>query len=209
VQLEYATILAPIAGRTGKLMVHAGNLVRANDAMPIVVINQLSPIYVSFGLPEVQLADFRRYRARGPLSVEARAPGTADRPSSGRISFVDNAVDPSTGTIAIRATFPNVDRALLPGQFVNVTVRLGADPNAIVIPSAAVQNGQQGEYVFVIKPDQTVEIRTVQVARTSGTETVVTGGVKPGETVVTDGQLRLRPGMRISIRTAAVGQATS
>jgi multidrug efflux system membrane fusion protein len=200
VQLQYATIRAPIAGRTGALMVHAGNLVRANDQLPLVVINQVSPIYVSFGIPEALLPDLRRYMAQRELEVEALPPNEEIAPATGRITFVDNQVDQTTGTIRIKATFPNSNRRLWPGQFVNVRVRLSTDARAIVVPTAAVQAGPDGQYVYVVKGDQTVEMRPVEVARTAGQETVLKQGVKPGETVVTDGQLRLVPGSRISIK---------
>jgi multidrug efflux system membrane fusion protein len=200
VQLTYATIAAPSAGRTGALMVHEGNLVRANDTTPLVIINQVSPIYVTFGVPEAQLPELKRYMAKGSLHVEARSPTDPGPASTGRISFVDNAVDQTTGTIKIKGTFANADRRLWPGQFVNVVVTLTTDPTAIVVPATAVQNGQQGTYAFVVKPDQTVELRPVAVARSNGTESVIASGLKPNETVVTDGQLRLVPGARVSIK---------
>lgn len=200
VQLQYATIRAPIAGRTGALMVHAGNLVRANDQMPLVVINQVSPIYVSFGIPEALLPDLRRYMAQRQLEVQAVPPNEAIAPASGTISFVDNQVDQTTGTIRIKATFPNSNRRLWPGQFVNVQVRLTSNPNAIVVPTVAVQAGPEGQYVYIVKADQTVEMRTVEVERTAGQETVLKQGVKAGETVVIDGQLRLVPGSKISVK---------
>lgn len=200
VQLQYATIRAPIAGRTGALMVHAGNLVRANDQTPLVVINQVSPIYVSFGVPEALLPDLRRYMAQRELDVEAVPPNEEIAPAHGRITFVDNQVDQTTGTIRIKATFPNANRRLWPGQFVNVRVKLATDPRAIVVPSVAVQAGPDGRYVYVVKGDQTVEMRPVVVSRTAGSETVLKEGVKVGETIVTDGQLRLVPGSRISIK---------
>jgi membrane fusion protein, multidrug efflux system len=209
VQLQYATITAPISGRTGALMVHAGNLVRANDAAALVIINQVSPIYVSFGIPESQLPEFKRYLAQRSLHVEARPPNETGAASIGRISFVDNAVDQTTGTIKIKGTFPNDDRRLWPGQFVNIIVTLATDSAAVVVPTVAVQAGQQGQYVFVVKPDQTVELRTVTVARTSGNETIIKEGVKPGETVITDGQLRLVPGSRISVKKEAPEKAAS
>jgi membrane fusion protein, multidrug efflux system len=200
VQLQYATISAPIAGRTGALMVHGGNLVRANDTTPLVVINQVSPIFVSFGIPEQRLPELKRYMARGPLSVEARPPSDEGPASHGRITFVDNNVDQTTGTIRIKGTFANDDRRLWPGQFVNVAVALTNDPKAIVVPSAAIQPSQQGAYAFIVKPDKTVEFRTVVVARTAGEETVIKEGLKPGDTVVTDGHLRLVPGSRVSVK---------
>ena len=209
VQLQYATIRAPIAGRTGALMVHAGNLVRANDQMPLVVINQVSPIFVSFGIPEALLPDLRRYMAQRELDVQALPPNEEIAPATGRITFVDNQVDQTTGTIRIKATFPNSSRRLWPGQFVNVRVRLATDPRAIVVPAVAVQAGPEGQYVYVVKSDQTVELRPVTVARTAGTETILKLGVKPGETVVIDGQLRLVPGSRISVKGGNLQKADS
>ncbi len=200
VQLEYATIAAPISGRTGALMVHEGNLVRANDTTPLVVINQVTPIYVSFAIPESRLPELKHYLSLGTLGVEAKSPTEAGPPSRGRITFVDNNVEQTTGTIRVKATFPNEDRRLWPGQFVNVTVALTRDPNAVVVPTAAVQNGQQGQYAFVVRPDHSVEYRVVQVERTNGDETVIKAGLRPGETVVTDGHLRLVDGSRVSIK---------
>ncbi|HEY7446818.1 MAG TPA: efflux RND transporter periplasmic adaptor subunit [Vicinamibacterales bacterium] len=200
VQLQYATISAPLAGRTGALMVNEGNLVRANDATPLVVINQVSPIFVSFSIPESRLPDLRRYMAQESLRVEASPPNDGRPPSSGRITFVDNSVDPNTGTIRIKGTFPNDDRRLWPGQYVNVVVTLTSDPAAIVVPAAGVDAAQEGPYAFVVKPDQTVEFRPVEVARTNGLEVVIKSGLKPGETIVTDGHLRLVPGSRIAIK---------
>src|SRR6185295_2657313 len=201
VQLQYATISAPISGRTGALMVNEGNLVRANDATPLVVINQVTPLYVSFGIPEARLPELKRYMAQGSVKVEALAPNDTSAPSVGRITFVDNTVDSTTGTIRIKGTFPNETRHLWPGQFVNVSVTLMTDPRAIVVPTAAVQTGQQGQYVFVVKPDQTVELRTITVERAVDNETVIKQGLQAGETVVTDGQLRLIPGTRVSIKS--------
>jgi len=209
VQLQYATIAAPIAGRTGALMVHEGNLIRANDVAPLVVINQVAPIYVSFAIPESRLPELKQYIARGSVKVEALAPNDPGPSSVGRITFVDNTVDPTTGTIRIKGTFPNEARHLWPGQFVNVSVTLTTDPHAIVVPTAAVQAGQQGSYVFVVKPDSTVELRAVTVARTQDNETIIKQGLKPGETVVTDGQLRLTSGSRISIKSGPGSKVAS
>jgi multidrug efflux system membrane fusion protein len=209
VQLQYATIRAPIAGRTGALMVHAGNLVRANDQTPLVVINQVTPIYVSFGIPEALLSDLRRYMAQRELEVHALAPNEPGPPAVGRITFVDNQVDQTTGTIRIKATFPNANRALWPGQFVNVTIRFASDPNAIVVPTVAVQAGPEGQYVYVVKSDQTVEMRKVTVRRTAGTEIVLQDGLNVDETVVTDGQLRLVPGSRITVKGPPTQKADS
>jgi multidrug efflux system membrane fusion protein len=199
IQLQYATITAPISGRTGALMVHQGNLVRANDQTPLVVINEVAPISVAFTIPESRLADLRRYMSRGSLIVTATPQGS-DSAASGRITFIDNAVDQSTGTIRIKGTFPNTDGRLWPGQFVNVVVTLSTEPTALVVPSAAVQAGPEGAYVFAVKPDQSVEMRPVTVARTRGAESVIASGVQPGETVVTDGHLRLVPGGHISVK---------
>jgi membrane fusion protein, multidrug efflux system len=200
VQLQYATITSPIAGRTGALMVHSGNLVRAADQAPLVVINQVVPIYVSFAIPESRLPELKRYMAKGTLAVEAAPPNDNAPPSRGHITFVDNNVDQTTGTIRIKATFTNEDRRLWPGSFVNVIVALTKDPNAVVVPTAAVQVGQQGQYTYVVKADKTVEYRPVTVERTAGLETVIKSGLKPTETVVTDGHLRLVAGSRVSIK---------
>jgi multidrug efflux system membrane fusion protein len=200
VQLEYATIPSPIVGRTGALMVHEGNLVRANDTTPLVVINQVAPIYVSFAIPESRLPELKRFMARGTLPVEAQPPNDNAATSHGHITFVDNNVDQTTGTIKIKATFPNDDHRLWPGQFVNVTVALTKDPTAVVVPTAAVQVGQQGQYAYVVKQDKSVEYRPVVVERTSGLETVIKSGLKPAEVVVTDGHLRLVAGSRVSIK---------
>jgi multidrug efflux system membrane fusion protein len=200
VQLQYATITAPISGRTGALIVHEGNLVRANDTTPLVVINQVAPIFVSFGIPETRLPELKRYMARGTVHVEATAPGETTS-SNGTITFIDNAVDSTTGQIRIKASFPNGDHRLWPGQFANVNVLLSTEPNAVVVPTAAVQTGQQGNYVFVIKPDLTAELRTIELERQNADDAVVASGVKPGETVVTDGQLRLVAGTKVSIKS--------
>jgi len=200
VQLEYATILAPITGRTGVLMVHEGNLVRANDQTALVVINQVAPISVSFAIPEARLPELKKYMAGGALRVTANAPNDDAAPAVGRITFVDNSVDQTTGTIKIKGTFPNDDRRLWPGQYVNVVVTLSTDPKAIVVPSVAVQAGQQGSYVFVVNGEQKVDLRPVTVGRTTATESVIESGLKPGETVVTDGHLRLVPGSRITVK---------
>jgi multidrug efflux system membrane fusion protein len=210
VQLQYATIRAPISGRTGALMVNAGNLVRANDQTPLVTINQVAPIYVAFAFPEAMLSDLRRYMARGSLRVDARpASGDTSSRAVGRITFVDNAVDQTTGTIKIKATFPNEDRWLWPGQFVNVVVRMATESDAIVVPSIAVQTGPEGSYVFLVKADETVEMRPVTVARVAGSESIIREGLTAGDTVVTDGHLRLVQGSRISLRDGSGAKAGS
>jgi multidrug efflux system membrane fusion protein len=199
VQLSYTSISSPIDGRTGSLMVNQGNLVKANDTNPLVVINQVSPIYVTFAVPEAQLLDIKRYMSQGELQVAASIPNDTGAPEQGALTFVDNAVDPATGTVKLKATFANAGQSLWPGQFVNVVMTLATQPGAIVVPSQALQTGQQGRYVFVVNPDQTVELRNVTVQRTAGEKTIIASGLSPGEIVVTDGQLRLRPGTRIKV----------
>jgi len=208
VQLQYATIASPISGRTGALMVHPGNLIRANDTAALVLINQLSPTNVSFSVPEAELPDLKRYLAMGPITIEAQPPNDETRPSEGHLTFVDNAVDQTTGTIKVKGSFPNTDHRLWPGQYVNVVVTLTTDRTAVVMPLAALQAGPQGSYVFVIKPDQTADLRPVTVARQTASEVLIKEGVSPGDTVVTDGQLRLVPGSRVSIKTES-GRAGS
>jgi multidrug efflux system membrane fusion protein len=205
VQLQYATITAPISGRTGALRVHEGNLVRANDATPLVTIHQVAPISVGFALPESRLPELKRHMAAGALSMSATAPRD-DAVSVGRITFVDNAVNPETGTILVKGTFPNGDRRLWPGQYVNIVVTLSNESGAVVVPSVAVQSGQQGTYVFAVKADRTVEMRPVDVARTRGEEAVIARGVSPGDVVVTDGHLRLVAGTRIDARESDTAQ---
>jgi len=209
VQLTYATITAPMSGRTGLLQVHPGNLVRAQDAAPIVTINKVTPVYVSFSVPEAQLPALKRYMSeQGTLPGTAMPPTENGKPSLGRVNFIDNAVDSTTGTIKVKGTFPNEDRRLWPGQFVNVTVTLTSDAHAVVVPSTAVQTGQQGTYVFAVKPDQSVELRPVSVARVAGDETVIQSGVAVADVVVTDGHLRLVPGAHISVKSADASRGT-
>ena len=203
-QLSYSTIRSPIDGRTGSIMIHEGNLVKANDAS-MVVINQVTPIYAAFSVPQQDLPEIKKEMAAGPLKVEASPPRSESPPSIGVLTFVDNAVDPATGTIQLKATFANKERALWPGQFVNVVLNLAVQHNAVVIPSQAVQSGQQGDYVFVVKSDRTVESRPVEMDRTVDHDAVIRKGVRPGEEVVTDGQLRLIPGAKIEIRPSSAG----
>jgi multidrug efflux system membrane fusion protein len=200
-QLSYATIRAPMSGRSGALLVHEGDLIKANDTA-LVVINRLRPVDVAFALPERELPEVRRYRDQGSLAVEVLTPQGGPPLGRGELTFIDNRVDPTTGTIQLKATFANADRTLWPGQYVNVVLTLAVEPAATVVPTAAVQQGQQGSYVFVVKPDETVEWRKIRVARQVGSESVIAEGVAPGETVVTDGQLRLAPGVRVEARAA-------
>jgi len=181
-------------------LVHEGNLVRANDTAPLVIINQVAPIYVSFGVAEGQLPDLKRYMAQGTVRLQATAPNETVS-SEGRITFIDNAVDPTTGQIKIKGTFANTDSRLWPGQFVNVVVTLKNDPKAIVVPASAVQNGQQGNYVFIVKPDHTVDVRNIVLERQTSDQAVVKEGLEVGDVIVTDGQLRLVPGSRVSIKS--------
>lgn len=201
VQLAYTTIYSPVDGRTGSLMVHKGNVVKENDEKSqLVVINRITPIYVSFTLPEQHLAEVRRYMAEGKLTVQATIPQDSGPPVEGVVSFVNNEVDRTTGTIRLKATFPNQDRRLWPGQFVDVRLKLTAQPNAIVIPAQAIQSGQQGDFVFIVKPDQTADSRQIKVARVQDGQAVIAEGLEVGETVVTDGQIRLVPGARVEIK---------
>ena len=199
-QLSYCEIHAPLDGRTGSLQVHEGNLVKANDTTPLVVINQVKPIYVQFAVPERQLSDVRsRFGAGSPVNVTA-APQGGGAAAAGRLSFVDNAVDPQTGTITLKATFPNDNRALWPGQFVNVAVTVAERPNAIVVPAQAVQNGQNGQFIYVVNSDNSVQMRPVEIAEQIDELAIVRKGVSAGETVVTDGQLRLTPKSKVEIK---------
>jgi multidrug efflux system membrane fusion protein len=242
--LQYTKIAAPISGRAGAVSLHVGDLVRANDTIPLLIINQISPIYITFSVPGRYLTEIRRYQAQKPLQVQARiqnapAPGSAPPPSRdpsaagadpegpapaaqptaskgpvevGAVSFIDNAVDATTGTIKLKATFPNSDHALWPGLFVQVSLLLSTDPNAIVVPAVAVQESQQGQYVYVVKPDRTAELRPVRIERQQGDQVVIAQGLSAGEEVVTDGHLRLTPGAHVTIsggRGEAAGERGS
>jgi multidrug efflux system membrane fusion protein len=205
VQLSYATIRSPISGMTGNLLVYEGNLVKANDTTPLVTITQATPIYVTFAVPEGELAKVNRARAAGPVRVEAALPSDEAHPVAGVLSFVDNAVDSTTGTIRLKATFDNPERRLWPGQFVKVTLTTGVEANALVVPTQAVQTGQDGPYVYVVKGDLTVEARPVKPGPTAEGVVVIAKGLSAGERVVTDGQLRLSPGAKVELRTDAPG----
>lgn len=198
VQLSYTRITAPIGGRAGKIMIQMGNVVKANDTAALVTINAVVPIYVSFAVPEQSLPEIRRFMAKAPLVVHASPAGDASTQADGQLTFVDNAVDAQTGTIRLRATFPNKDHMLWPGQFANVTLTLSQQPDAIVIPSQALQNGPKGQYVYVVQPDQSAEMRSVTLDRTDGLEAVIASGLNEGETVVTSGQIRLTPGAKVA-----------
>jgi multidrug efflux system membrane fusion protein len=197
--LEYCTIRSPLDGYVGRVLLQAGNLVRANDPNPLVVINQVRPIYVNFGIPEQHLPDVRKHMAAGPLAVEVVPVEAQQGAPRGTLIFVDNAVDPSTGTIRLRAQFDNAEAALWPGQFVNVSLRLYEQADALVVPATAVQTGPEGQYVYVIADDMTADVRRVTVQRTDGERAIVAKGVAKGERVVTRGQLRLGPKTRVQI----------
>jgi multidrug efflux system membrane fusion protein len=206
VQLGYCTIRSPIDGRTGDILVHAGNVVKANPDNPLMVITQVHPIYVAFAVPEQNLADVKKFQAAGTLQVQAVVPNQGGAPETGVLTFVNNTVDTNTGTIQLKATFDNGRNGLWPGQFVDVVLTLTNQPNVLVVPSQAVQAGQKGAYVFVVKPDQTVESRPVTVDRALDQhETVIARGLTVAEMVVTDGQARLLPGAKVVIKTPKAG----
>lgn len=200
-QLDYSTVRSPIDGRTGSLLIDAGNIIKANDVGPAVVIYQTTPIYVTFSVPEQHLPRIKEFMAKEPLKTEAIPAANGEPPVSGVLTFVDNAIDQATGTIMLKATMDNRDGALWPGQFLNVRLTLTTEKGAIVVPSQAVQTGQAGQYVYVVKDDMTAEMRPVKVGRAYGEESVIAEGLKPGERVVTDGQLRLAPGARVELKT--------
>ena len=197
--IEYCTIRSPLDGYVGRALLQAGNLVRANDPNPLVVINQVRPIYVNFGIPEQHLPDVRKHMATGPLAVDVVPVDAQQGAPRGTLIFVDNAVDPSTGTIRLRAQFDNTEAALWPGQFVNVSLRLYEQADALVVPATAVQTGPEGQYVYVIADDMTADVRRVTVQRTDGERAIIAKGVAKGERVVTRGQLRLGPKTRVQI----------
>ncbi len=205
IQLQYATVSAQLSGRTGALMVHPGSLVRANDATPLVVINQVAPISVSFAVPERQFAELKRYMAKGSVQVQAEIPGETTV-ETGRVAFVDNLIDRSTGTIRVKGSFDNRGRRLWPGQFVNVTVTLTTVADAITVPTTAVQTGPQGQFVYVVTKEQAAEMRPITIERTYGEQTVIASGLVAGETIVTDGQLRLTPGSKVAIKSPDAGK---
>ena len=199
--LSYCYLKAPITGRTGNLIAHQGNMIKENADTAMVVINQIQPIYVSFAIPEQNLAEIQKYMAVEKVPVKGIIAGQEDNPEMGVLTFIDNSVDKATGTILCKATFTNEHKRLWPGVFVNVVVQLSTQPNAILVPSQAVQTSQEGQIVFVVKPDLTVEVRPVEMGRAIGGEVIITKGLKPGEQVVTDGQLRLVPGAKVQIKT--------
>jgi multidrug efflux system membrane fusion protein len=205
VQLSYTTIRAPIAGKTGNLAVTQGNLVRANDTTSLVTIASSSPIYVTFSVPERDIVRIRQSSGKEGLVVRGEIPGDEANPVMGKLSLVDNTVDPATGTVRLKATFINDDRRLYPGQFVNVVLTLGIANQAVVVPTQAVQIGQDKSFVYVVKADGTAEMRTVKTGPAVDTMTVIEAGLTPGEQVITDGQLRVVPGGKVQVKTPGQG----
>lgn len=199
--LSYCSIYAPISGRTGAQLVYPGTVVKADDAPVLVVINQISPIYVNFSVPQQYLGEIKSRMTREKLAVQA-TPSDNSAPENGLLSFVNNTVDAATGTIQLIGTFQNADARLWPGEFVTVSLRLSEQQDATVVPSQAVMTGQQGDYLFVVTPEMTVNLRDVKVTRTLNGQSIIANGVKPGETVVTDGQVRLIDGSKVKIKTA-------
>ena len=202
VQLTYYTIRSPMDGRVGTIALKTGNAVKAQDTISLVTINQIKPIYASYAVPQRELPGIRAAVGSGTVPVQASVPGDPGQPITGKIFFFDNQIDPTTGTISLKAIFDNADERLWPGEFVNVSTTLRTDPDAIVVPASAVQVGQTGSFVYVVKADNTAEFRAVTVGRTINNETVIAKGLNGDERVVTDGQLRLTNGTRVEIRTS-------
>jgi len=199
--LGYTDIFAPIDGRVGRILVQAGNLVKANDTQPLITINRISPIYVNFSIPGLYVDRVRNAHSKGMLPVFASGDGIDGR-IDGQMSFIDNAVDPATNTVKLRANFPNADERLWPGEFVNITLTLGTDTSALVVPDAAVKAGPNGTYVFLIKPDSTAEQRSVKVTRSVNGESMISDGLAENDEVVTDGQSRLINGTKVKSRSS-------
>jgi len=200
--LEFATVRAPLNGRTGSVLIQAGNLVKADDSQPLVVINQVDPILAALSVPEGHLAEIKRRLAEGTLAVEATVPDSNRPPNRGRVVFINNAVDTQTGTILLKAEFQNADGFLTPGQFVRVVIEMDSIQNAHVVPERAVQSGQKGNYVFVVNPaDMTVQPRQVIPGPSIDNFVAIGDALQPGDTVVTDGQLRLFKGAKVTFKT--------
>ncbi|MGH9405106.1 MAG: efflux RND transporter periplasmic adaptor subunit [Terriglobia bacterium] len=200
IQLAYCTIRSPLDGLTGAFQVDQGNLVKVND-VPMVVINQIEPIYVSFSVPQQYLQQIKERQAVRPLRMEAVIPHEPNQPEWGTLSFINNTVDANTGTVLLKGTFPNPKRRLWPGEFANVILDLANQPNAIVAPSTAVQTGQQGKYVYVLESNNTVRYQQVTAGSNYQGKTVIDKGLAPGDHVVTDGQLMLYPGAKVTVKT--------
>ncbi|MBF0456838.1 MAG: efflux RND transporter periplasmic adaptor subunit [Nitrospirae bacterium] len=205
IKLQYCYIRAEIDGRAGTYLTNAGTSIKTNDTK-LVVLNQITPIYVTFSVPEKDLPNIKKYSEHEKLKVSAFPPGFTKDAREGVLTFIDNTVNTQTGMIKLKAVFSNKDKYLWPGQFLNVVMTLSQEPDALLVPVSAVQVSQQGQYVFVVKADQTVETRLVKVAREAGEELVIESGVNAGETVVTDGQLKLKPGFKVSVKKPGDGQ---
>jgi multidrug efflux system membrane fusion protein len=199
-QLSYTVIRAPIDGRIGTIAFKTGNSVQASSTTSLVSLNQMRPIYVAFSIPQRELAEVQKALERGPVPTVATIPGDESEPQRGTVAYVENLIDQASGTISVKATFDNADNRLWPGQFVNVTLTVRVEPRAVTVPTIAIQSGQRGSYVFVIKPDSTVEQRPVTIGWNAGDETVVANGLAGDERVVTTGQLRLTNGTKVRIR---------
>lgn len=199
--LSYCYIKAPITGRTGNLLANQGNMIKENADTVMVVINQIQPIYVTFSVPEKYLPTLKQYMAQGQVKVDAIIDTDPEPPETGKLTFINNTVDQNTGTIQCKATYENPHKRLWPGLFVNVVVKLTEEPNAILVPSQAIQSGQAGQFVWVVKPDLTVETRPVVVDRSADGDVIVKQGLKAGDRVVTDGQVRLRKGAKVEIKS--------
>lgn len=202
INLEYTSIYSPITGRTGNIGAKEGNLVKANDVPILVTINQIEPIYVTFSIPEQQLPEVKKYLNSRTLRVEASPQGSGEH-FDGKLTFIDNAVDLTTGTIKLKATFNNREHTLWPGQFADVAMTLTSQPNAVVIPTSALQTGQNGTYVYLVNQDLTAQPQPVKVGWTAGDTTVIASGLEPGQRIVTDGQLRLTPGGKVEIKSSS------
>jgi len=203
VQFQYTDIYSPLDARTGNLMMNRGNLIKANDTPYLVQLNQISPIYVTFTVPESVLGEVREYSLSRKLTVFAYPKEEHGKPAEGYLSFIDNGVDTSTGTVKLKATFENRDRRLWPGEFVDTVLQLSVRKNAIVVPTKAVQTGQQGEYVYVVTAQDTAESRPVKTAGTYQDLTVVSTGLKAGERVIVGGHLRVAPNAKVVVQSAA------
>ncbi|MBZ5703920.1 MAG: efflux RND transporter periplasmic adaptor subunit [Acidobacteriia bacterium] len=208
VQLQYTDIKAPIDARTGALMINLGNLVKANDTPFLVQLNQVTPIYVTFSIPETSLGEVRRYSGSRQLKVLAYPKGES-KPAEGYLTFIDNGVDTQTGTVKLKATFTNKDRRLWPGEFVDAALELSVQKNAIVVPTKAIQTGQQGEYVYVVTADSTAEPRLVKTSGTYQDLTLVADGLKTGERVIVNGQLRVAPNAKVVVQSTTSGKTPS
>ncbi|MGZ7030077.1 MAG: efflux RND transporter periplasmic adaptor subunit, partial [Terriglobales bacterium] len=209
VQLRYTDIKAPIEARAGALLINVGNLIKANDTPFLVQLNQIAPIYVTFSIPETQLQQVRQFSAVGKLKVLAYPKGQTTDPGEGTLTFIDNGVDPTTGTVKLKGTFQNKDKRLWPGEFVDVVLNLSVRKNAIVVPTKAIQSGQQGNYVYIVQPDNTAQSKPVQTTGTYQNLTLIAGGLQPGERVIVDGQLRVAPNAKVTIQSTVPTSASA